>query len=76
MPISIKLGAMETMVPLMFTGMVSGMMMGMGEAMMTHSLAEAVGVGAIAGAGNIAFMWIANSLLRGVTRDGKSSADA
>jgi len=72
-PAAIKLGAMEAMVPLMFTGMVSGMVVGMAAAMMPLPLVNALLMGAASGVAGIAFIWIANSRLRGVTREAEES---
>ncbi|MCB2058977.1 MAG: hypothetical protein KDE21_00575 [Novosphingobium sp.] len=72
-PAAIKLGAMEAMVPLMFTGMLSGMVVGMMAAMMPLPLANAVVLGAASGFVGIGFIWIANSMLRGVTREAEES---
>jgi hypothetical protein len=67
-PIGIKLGAMEVMVPLMFSGELTGMVVGMGSAMYVLSLRDAVLLGAATGFVGIVVVWIVNSLLRGVTR--------
>jgi len=72
-PFSFVLGAMEVMVPLMFNGMLAGMVVGMRAAMMNMALGEALvwgGIGALAG---LAFVWTANALLRGVTREGEGA---
>jgi hypothetical protein len=68
-PAAIKLGAMEAMVPLMFTGMLSGMVVGMAGAMMPVPLADALAMGAASGVAGIGFIWVANSMLRGITRE-------
>ena len=68
-PVAIKLGAMETMVPLMFSGMLSGMVVGMASAMMPLPLENALALGAASGVAGIGFVWAANSMLRGVTRE-------
>lgn len=68
-PAAIKLGAMEAMVPLMFTGMLSGMVVGMAAAMTPIPLADALAMGAASGAAGIGFIWVANSMLRGITRE-------
>lgn len=73
-PAAIKLGAMEAMIPLMLTGMVSGMAVGMAAAMMPLTIGEAVRLGAFCGIASIGFIWIANALLRGVTREAKGEA--
>jgi len=67
-PAGIKLGAMEAMIPAMYTGMWSGMMVGMMGAMMPLPLHHAMEIGAACGVAEIIFIWIANSILRGVTR--------
>ena len=68
-PVGIKLGAMEVMVPVMFTGELTGMVVGMGAAMYVLSLRDAVLLGAATGLVGIILIWIVNSLLRGITRD-------
>ena len=68
-PAAIKLGAMEAMVPLMFNGMLAGMVVGMAGAMMPLPLTGAVQLGAISAVGGLVFIWIVNSMLRGVTRE-------
>jgi hypothetical protein len=65
-PIGIKLGAMEVMVPLMFSGELSGMVVGMGAAMAVLTPGQAALLGAASGAASIFFVWAANTLLRGV----------
>lgn len=72
-PAAIKLGAMEAMVPLMFTGMLSGMVVGMAEAMMPLTAMQAAVLGAASGVVGIGFIWIANNLLRGITREAEES---
>lgn len=67
-PLSMKLGAMEAMIPAMYTGMWAGMVVGMIAAMMPLPLHHAIELGAACGVAEIIFIWIANSLLRGVTR--------
>lgn len=67
-PISMKLGAMEAMIPAMYTGMWSGMMIGMIGAMMPLSWEHAAAMGAACGVGEIVFIWIANTMLRGVRK--------
>ena len=69
-PAGIKLGAMEAMVPMMYSGMMSGMFAGMLPPMMPTSAALATAVGAACGAVTIILIWIVNSLLRGVSREG------
>ena len=56
------------MIPAMYTGMWSGMMVGMIEAMMPMSWQHAAQLGAACGVGEIVFIWIANTLLRGVRK--------
>jgi hypothetical protein len=68
-PIGIKLGAMEVMVPLMFSGELSGMVVGMGAAMAVLTPGQAALLGAASGMAGIFFVWAANTLLRGVTRE-------
>ncbi len=68
-PAAIKLGAMEAMVPLMFSGMLSGMVVGMAAAMMPLPVGNALALGAASGVAGIGFIWAANSMLRGVTRE-------
>lgn len=67
-PIGSRLGAMEAMIPAMYTGMWAGMVVGMISAMMPIPLHHAISLGAACGVAEIVFIWIANSLLRGVTR--------
>jgi len=68
MAVTFKLGAMEVMVPVMFSGMLSGMFVGMALAMMPLTLADAAMYGGMSGVLGIVIVWIANSLLRGQTR--------
>lgn len=68
-PIGMKLGAMEVMVPLMFSGELTGMVVGMAAAMAAMTASEAALLGAVTGAAGIFFIWAANTLLRGVTRE-------
>ena len=65
-PFSIKLGAMEVMLPLMFSGMLGGMVVGMLAAMVPLSLASALAHGAVSGLAGILCIWIANSMLLGI----------
>ncbi|MCB2062983.1 MAG: hypothetical protein KDE25_05910, partial [Novosphingobium sp.] len=67
------LGAMESMVPLMFTGELTGMVVGMAVPMMPFSAMQGLTWGLACGAGAIVIIWIANSLLRGVTREGQEA---
>ena len=71
-PVAIKLGAMEAMIPAMYTGMWAGMVVGMMDAMMGLSMRHAIEMGAACGIAEIIFIWIANTILRGVTREGKA----
>jgi hypothetical protein len=68
-PFAIKLGAMEVMVPLMFTGELTGMVVGMGGAMYELSMRDGLLLGAATGAAGIVIIWIVNSMLRGITRE-------
>jgi hypothetical protein len=68
-PVGMKLGAMEVMIPVMYSGMWAGMFVGMAEAMMPLPLLHAVAIGAACGVAEIVFVWVANSILRGVTRE-------
>ena len=68
-PFSIKLGAHETMIPAMYTGMWAGMFVGMTGAMMPLTMRHAAELGAMVGAAEIVFIWIVNTLLRGITRE-------
>jgi hypothetical protein len=72
-PIGMKLGAMEVMVPLMFTGELSGMVTGMGAAMYVLTARDALLLGSASGLGGILVIWIVNSLLRGVTREAEGA---
>ncbi len=67
-PIGSRFGAMEVMIPAMYTGMWSGMVIGMIDAMMDLSWRHAAEIGAACGAAEIVFIWIANTILRGITR--------
>lgn len=67
-PVGIKLGAMEAMIPAMYTGMWAGMVVGMMSAMMDLPWRHAAEMGAACGIAEIIFIWIANTILRGVTR--------
>lgn len=71
-PIGSRLGAMEAMIPGMYTGMWAGMVVGMMGAMMDLPLRHALEMGAACGIAEIIFIWIANSLLRGVQRQPKA----
>jgi hypothetical protein len=68
-PVGLKLGAMEVMIPLMYSGMWAGMFVGMAEAMMPMPLLHALALGAACGIADILFIWVANGILRGVTRE-------
>lgn len=72
-PIGSRLGAMEAMLPSMYTGMWAGMVVGMMEAMMPLTMRHALEMGAACGIAEIIFIWIANTILRGVTRETKAS---
>lgn len=65
-PFSIRLGAMEAMVPMMLAGMVSGMVVGMGGAMRAMSAAETMTTGALCGFASMLFVWLMNACLCGV----------
>ena len=67
-PLGSRLGAMEAMIPSMYTGMWAGMVVGMMSAMMPLPLRHAAEMGAACGIAEIIFIWIANSILRGVIR--------
>jgi hypothetical protein len=71
-PVGIKLGAMEAMIPAMYTGMWAGMVVGMIGSMMPLPMHHAIEIGAACGIAEIIFIWIANSILRGVTRQTKA----
>jgi hypothetical protein len=73
LPIARFLGAQEAMIPAMYTGMWAGMVVGMMAAMMHLPLRHAIEMGAACGIAEIIFIWLANTILRGVTRDGKAS---
>jgi hypothetical protein len=72
-PLGSRIGAMEAMIPSMYTGMWAGMVVGMMSAMMMMPLRHALEMGAACGIAEIIFIWIANSILRGVVRDRKAS---
>lgn len=66
------LGAMEAMVPMMLTGELTGMVVGMAVPMLPSFTAmQGLTWGAACGAASMVIIWIANALLRGVTRDGR-----
>jgi hypothetical protein len=68
-PVGIKLGAMEVMVPLMFSGELSGMVVGMACAMAVLPAGSAALLGAVTGMAGIFLVWSVNTILRGVTRE-------
>jgi hypothetical protein len=70
-PVGIKLGAMEVMVPMMFSGELSGMVVGMGASMAVLTAGQAALLGAASGMAGIFFVWAANTILRGVTREAR-----
>jgi hypothetical protein len=61
---------MEVMVPLMFSGELSGMVVGMAVPMASHmnplTAGQAALFGAASGMASIFFVWAANTLLRGI----------
>lgn len=59
-------GAMEVMIPAMQTGMWSGMVVGMWEAMIPLTLSQAAVIGGLTGLIVLNVVWIANVALRGV----------
>jgi hypothetical protein len=67
-PLASRLGAMEVMIPAMYSGMWGGMVVGMMSAMMALPMHHAIEMGAACGIGEIVFIWVANTILRGVTR--------
>ena len=71
-PFAIRLGAQEAMIPAMYTGMWGGMVVGMMSAMMPLPLNHAAQMGAACGIAEIVFIWIANTILRGVTRPARA----
>lgn len=64
-------GAMEVMVPTMQTGMWSGMIVGMREAMMPLTLIDGATIGAVTGLVVLNVIWVANTALRGVVSNPK-----
>jgi hypothetical protein len=60
------------MIPAMYTGMWGGMVVGMMSAMMPLPLHHAAEMGAACGIAEIVFIWIANTILRGVTRPARA----
>ena len=72
-PVGIKLGAMEAMIPAMYTGMWAGMVVGMMSSMMEMPVRHAMEMGAACGVAEIIFIWIVNSILRGVARQPKAN---
>ena len=75
-PIAAKLGAMEAMIPAMYSGMWAGMFVGMLGSMMPVGLRHAVEIGAACGVAEIIFIWTANTILRGISREGKETGNA
>jgi hypothetical protein len=75
-PLAAKLGAMEAMIPAMYTGMWAGMFVGMLGSMMEVPILHAAEIGAACGVAEIILIWIINTILRGVSREGKEVADA
>jgi len=72
-PVGSRLGAMEAMIPAMYTGMWAGMVVGMISAMMPLSWQHAAQLGAACGIAEIIFIWIANTILRGIIRQPKAN---
>lgn len=71
-PVGIQLGAMEAMIPAMYTGMWAGMVVGMMSAMIPLPMWHAAQMGAACGIAEIIFIWIANTILRGIIRQPKA----
>ena len=71
LPGSVAFGAMESMVPIMLTGMVSGMVVGMWASMQFVSGSSATFVGAVCGMASIVAVWILNNHIRGVRPAGQ-----
>lgn len=65
----IWLGAMEAMVPIMVSGELSGMVVGMICAMDVLSFRQAALLGAASGLAGILLVWLANGMLRGISRE-------
>ena len=74
LPFSVLFGAMEVMIPVMQTGMLSGMVVGMWKAMSILSVAGAAVLGAVIGLLVLILVWIANAALRGVVAVGEDRA--
>ena len=74
--IAAKLGAMEAMIPGMYSGMWAGMFVGMLGSMMPVTAMHAAEIGAACGVAEIIFIWIANTILRGTSREGRENASA
>ena len=72
LPLAARLGAMEVMIPAMYAGMWGAMVVGMMSAMTYLPWQHAAQMGAACGIGEITFVWVANVVLRGRTRDGKA----
>jgi hypothetical protein len=68
------LGAMEAMVPMMLTGELTGMVVGMAVPMMPFSALEGLVWGAACGGAAMVIIWVANALLSGITREGRETA--
>ena len=67
LPLGTFFGAMEVMTPLMFSGMVSSMVVGMKAAMMPIPASDAWYLGGVCGLACIVFIWVMNNSLRGPT---------
>jgi hypothetical protein len=65
LPLSMLFGAMELMLPTMFGGMLSGMVVGMWAAMEPLGGHEAAAIGGVCGLLSIVAIWILNHSLRG-----------
>lgn len=72
-PVGIKLGAMEAMIPAMYSGMWAGMVVGMMSSMIAMPARHAAEMGAACGIGEIVFIWVANTILRGVARQPRTN---
>jgi membrane protein implicated in regulation of membrane protease activity len=64
-PLGILFGAMEVMLPIMFGGMLSGMVVGMWAAMMSLGGYEAAAMGGVCGLISIVIIWVLNNAVRG-----------
>ena len=68
-PGAIFFGAMEVMVPIMLTGMLSGMVISMWAAMEPLRLLAALDIGALSGLVSLLVVWVLNSRIGGIQKE-------